>query len=213
MNIIDPLLSNYAEMYSSEEPKLLNDLNRETFANILMPRMLSGHLQGRLLSMISHMIRPKLILEIGTFTGYSALCFAEGLTEDGQLHTIDINDELAPLVKSFISKANMENKIITHYGNAADIIPTLEVSFDLVFIDADKINYSLYYDLVFDKIKKGGYIIADNVLWDGKVLDMKNADKDTKGIHLFNEKIKNDIRVEQVLLTVRDGLLIVRKTE
>lgn len=211
MDIIDPFLSHYAEKYSSAEPPVLYELNRETFANILMPRMLSGHLQGRLLSMLSHMIRPKTVLEIGTYTGYSALCFAEGLSEDGHLHTIDINDELAPLVKSFISKAGMENKITTHYGDAAEIIPSLPGLFDLVFIDADKINYSLYYDLVFDKVNKGGYLIADNVLWDGKVLNMENADKDTRGIHLFNEKIKNDQRVEKVLLTVRDGLLIIRK--
>lgn len=211
MDIIDPFLSHYAEKYSSAEPPVLHELNRETFANILMPRMLSGHLQGRLLSMLSHMIRPKTVLEIGTYTGYSALCFAEGLSEDGHLHTIDINDELAPLVKSFISKAGMENKITTHYGDAAKIIPSLPGLFDLVFIDADKINYSLYYDLVFDKVNKGGYLIADNVLWDGKVLNMENADKDTRGIHLFNEKIKNDQRVEKVLLTVRDGLLIIRK--
>ena len=155
--------------------------------------MLSGHLQGRILSMISHMIRPKTILEIGTFTGYSAICFAEGLADDGQLHTIDINDELSPLVKSSISKAGMEKKIITHWGNALTIIPTLPGPFDLVFIDADKISYSNYYDLVFDKVRPGGFIIADNVLWDGKVLNMENADKDTKAIHPFNEKIINDI--------------------
>ena len=211
MNIIDPAITDYAENYSSDEPAVLRELNRETFANVLMPRMLSGHLQGRLLSMLSKMIRPKAILEIGTYTGYSALCFAEGLSEDGHLHTIDINDELAPLVKSYLIKSGMENKIITHYGDAAEIIPALNGPFDLVFIDADKINYSLYYDLVFDKVRTGGYLIADNVLWDGKILSLENADKDTKAIHLFNEKIKNDNRVENVLLTVRDGLLIIKK--
>ena len=211
MEIIDPLICSYAEKFTSDEPAFLNELNRETYSKILMPRMLSGHLQGRLLSMLSHMIHPKTILEIGTYTGYSAICFAEGLAEDGHLHTIDINDELAPFVKSFFRKAGMENKITAHYGDAAGIIPTLQGPFELVFIDADKINYSLYYDLVFEKVKKGGFIIADNVLWDGKVLSMENTDKDTKAIQLFNEKIKNDIRVEQVLLTVRDGLLVIRK--
>lgn len=211
MDIIDPFLNDYAENYSSEEPLILKELNRDTFAKILMPRMLSGHIQGRMLSMLSHMISPKLILEIGTYTGYSALCFAEGLSESGHLHTIDINDELAPMVKSYITKAGMENKITLHNGNASEIIPTLSGPFDLVFIDADKINYSLYYDLVINKVRQGGFLIADNVLWSGKVLNLENADKDTLAIHQFNEKIKIDDRVEKVLLTVRDGLLIIRK--
>ena len=211
MDIIDPFLNDYAENYSSEEPLILKELNRDTFAKILMPRMLSGHIQGRMLSMLSHMISPKLILEIGTYTGYSALCFAEGLSEGGHLHTIDINDELAPMVKSYITKAGMENKITLHNGNASEIIPTLSGPFDLIFIDADKINYSLYYDLVINKVRQGGFLIADNVLWSGKVLNLENADKDTHAIHQFNEKIKKDDRVEKVLLTVRDGLLIIRK--
>ena len=211
MDIIDHSLTDYSGKYTSTEPSVLQELNRETYANVLMPRMLSGHLQGRLLSMISHMIHPKNILEIGTYTGYSAICFAEGLPEDGHLYTIDINDELAPLVQSFITKAKMENKITTLYGKAVEIIPTLLGPFDLVFIDADKINYSLYFDLVFEKVKKGGYLVADNVLWDGKVLDLKKADKETLAIHQFNEKINNDNRVENVLLTVRDGLMIIRK--
>lgn len=211
MDIIDPFLNDYAENYSSEEPHVLNELNRDTFAKVLMPRMLSGHIQGRMLSMLSHMIHPKLILEIGTYTGYSALCFAEGLSEDGHLHTIDINDELTPMVKSYIAKAGMGNKITLHNGNASEIIPTLTGPFDLVFIDADKINYSLYYDLVFSKVRQGGFLIADNVLWSGKVLTLENADKDTLAINQFNEKIKKDDRVEKVLLTVRDGLLIIRK--
>ena len=211
MDIIDPFLNDYAEKYSSEESLVLKELNRDTFSKVLMPRMLSGHIQGRMLSMLSYMIRPKLILEIGTFTGYSALCFAEGLLEGGHLHTIDINDELTPMVKSYIAKAGMEDKITLHNGNASEIIPGLSGSFDLVFIDADKINYSLYYDLVFDKVRQGGYLIADNVLWSGKVLNMETADKDTLAIHQFNEKIKKDTRVEKVLLTVRDGLLIIRK--
>ena len=211
MDIIDPFLNDYAVRYSSDESLVLKELNRDTFSKVLMPRMLSGHIQGRMLSMLSHMIRPKLILEIGTFTGYSALCFAEGLLEGGHLHTIDINDELTPMVKSYIAKAGMEDKITLHNGNASEIIPGLSGSFDLVFIDADKINYSLYYDLVFDKVRQGGFLIADNVLWSGKVLNMETADKDTLAIHQFNEKIKKDTRVEKVLLTVRDGLLIIRK--
>jgi caffeoyl-CoA O-methyltransferase len=211
MEFPDPAITEYSEKFTSPESNVLRELNRETHAKILMPRMLSGHLQGRILSMLSNMIRPKNILEIGTYTGYSAICFAEGLTDDGQLHTIDINDELAPLVKSAVAKAGMEKKIINHWGNALTIIPSLSGPFDIVFIDADKINYSNYYDLIFDKVRPGGYIIADNVLWDGKVLNMENADKDTKAIHQFNEKIKNDSRVESVLLPVRDGLMIVRK--
>lgn len=211
MDFIDSGISNYSEKYSSIESPVLSELNRETHAKILMPRMLSGHLQGRVLSMISHMIRPETILEIGTYTGYSAICMAEGLAENGQLHTIDINDELAPLVKSFIAKAGMENKIITHWGDAKKVIPGIPGPFDLVFIDADKTNYSNYYDLVFEKVRQGGFILADNVLWDGKVLNMENADKDTKAIHEFNEKVRNDDRVEKVLLPIRDGVMIVRK--
>ena len=211
MDIIDPAISSYAEEFTSHEPDYLRELNRETYANVLMPRMLSGHLQGRFLSMLSKMIRPKNILEIGTYTGYSAICFAEGLTSDGQLHTIDINDELAPLVKSYISKAGMENRIITHYGDAIKIIPSLSGPFDIVFIDADKINYSLYFDLVINKVSNGGYIIADNVLWDGKVLKPDKSDKDTLAIHQFNKKIQNDNRVENVLVTIRDGVMVIRK--
>jgi len=211
MEIIDPLINVYASKFTTDEPVVLSELNRETYSKVLMPRMLSGHHQGRFLSMLSHMIRPVNILEIGTYTGYSAISLAEGLSENGRLHTIDINDELKPMVKSFVEKAGMNEKIITYYGNAVDIIPTMNLEFDLVFIDADKTNYSLYYDLVFEKVKKNGYIVADNVLWDGKVLDLKKADKDTLAIHQFNEKIKNDIRVENVLVTIRDGLMIARK--
>ena len=213
MEFIEPAISAYAEKHTSPESSVLQELNRETHARILMPRMLSGHLQGRVLSMISHMIKPKLILEIGTYTGYSAICLAEGLLPDGHLHTIDINDELQPLVKSYITKAGLENKITAHYGNALNLIPTLPGPFDLVFIDADKINYSNYYKLVFEKIHSGGYIIADNVLWSGKILEEKNkVDKDTRALIDFNEMISNDERVEKVLLPIRDGLMVVRKT-
>ncbi|HNQ61983.1 MAG TPA: class I SAM-dependent methyltransferase [Bacteroidia bacterium] len=212
MDFLDPKIITFSEEFSSPESKVLQDLNRETNAKVLMPRMLSGHLQGRILSMLSHMIQPHKILEIGTYTGYSAICMAEGLAEDGHLYTIDINDELAPLVHQSIVKAEMEKKITTHYGNAIELIPTISGPFDLVFIDADKINYSNYYDLVIDKVKKGGFIIADNVLWSGKVLQEENKmDSDTKALLTFNRKIKTDERVEKVLLPVRDGLFIMRK--
>ena len=211
MDFIDKALSDYAEKHSSPESSVLQELNRETFANVLMPRMLSGHLQGRLLSMFSRMIQPKQILEIGTYTGYSAICMAEGLSDGGTLHTIDVNDELASLVKNYIAKAGMEKKIKPYIGDAANIIPAIQGPFDLVFIDADKINYSLYYELTFDKVRKGGFIIADNVLWSGKVLDPLKADKDTRALIAFNKKIQQDNRVEKVMAPIRDGLLIIQK--
>jgi caffeoyl-CoA O-methyltransferase len=211
MDLLDPVLSDYAEKHTAPEPQSLANLNRETNAKVLMPRMLSGHLQGRFLSMISHMIRPKNILEIGTYTGYSAICFAEGLPADGRIDTIDINDELTPMVREFVKQSGYENKLTLHTGDARNIIPTLDGPFDLVFIDADKINYAVYYDLVFDKINKGGWIVADNVLWSGKVLNLDQADKDTLAIHQFNEKVANDKRVENILVPIRDGLMICRK--
>ena len=212
MDIVHEALSEYADRHTSDEPAALKELNRETHAKVLMPRMLSGHLQGRLLSLISHMIRPKLVLEIGTYTGYSAICFAEGLQQGGMVHTIDINDELEPLIKRYIEKSGMKDKITTHFGDAKIILPSLTGPFDLVFIDADKFNYSVYYDLVFDKVKTGGIILADNVLWSGKVLeDQTNKDKDTSALIEFNKKIQADSRVENVMLTIRDGLLAIRK--
>ncbi|TAH42169.1 MAG: O-methyltransferase [Bacteroidetes bacterium] len=212
MDFLDSKLNLYTETHTSSENDVLESLNRETNAKILMPRMLSGHLQGRILSMLSHMIRPKQILEIGTYTGYSALCLAEGLQDDGCLHTIDINDELKSMVRTYIRKASMQEKIKTYYGNALDIIPGLDIKFDLVFIDADKINYSKYYDLVIDKIPSGAFILADNVLWSGKILDDElKMDSDTKSIHAFNQKIQQDTRIENVLLPVRDGIMLIRK--
>jgi caffeoyl-CoA O-methyltransferase len=214
MEFLDKDLTDYIESHTMPESPLLKKLNRDTQANILMPRMLSGHLQGRVLSMISHMIRPTGILEIGTYTGYSALCLAEGLQENGRLHTIDINEELESMVRSYIKEAGLENKISYYIGNALDIIKSLDLQFDIVFIDADKENYSNYYKLVFDKVRKGGFIIADNVLWSGKVIgtdQKKNTDKDTKAILEFNNMVHNDERVENVLLPVRDGLMILRK--
>jgi caffeoyl-CoA O-methyltransferase len=210
MEFIDLMIQQYTENFTSEESDVLRELNRETNAKVLMPRMLSGHLQGQFLSMISCMIQPERILEVGTYTGYSAICLAAGLKPNGMLHTIDINDELEDMVRKYFEKANVAEKIQYHLGNALQIIPTLNETFDLVFIDADKENYSAYFDLVIDKVRSGGFIIADNVLWSGKVLQEKK-DKDTQAIHLYNEKIKADNRVAQILLPIRDGLMIARK--
>lgn len=213
MSLLDESLVKYVEMHTSPEPEALKHLNRETYANVLKPRMLSGHLQGRLLSLFSHMIRPKNILEIGTFTGYSAICLAEGLQEEGIIYTLDNNEELESMVRSHFAKAGVQEKIHYIIGNALQIIPTINSTFDIVFIDADKINYVRYYDLVFDKVNKGGYIIADNVLWSGKVVaePNKKIDVDTQAILDYNTKIQQDSRVENILLPVRDGLLIARK--
>lgn len=213
MDFLDPKIEQYAEMHTTAENSVLQTLNRETYANVLMPRMLSGHLQGRVLSMFSQMLSPRRILEIGTYTGYSALCMAEGLAPDGILHTIDINEELETMVRTHIAKAGMEGKINYHIGNALEIIPSLNETFDMVFIDADKENYSRYYDMVIDNLRAGGIIIADNVLWSGKVLDEKELAKDveTKALDEFNKKIHADARVENVLMPIRDGLMVVRK--
>ncbi len=210
MEFIDEKIEDYALAHSQPESEVLKKLNRETHAKILQPRMLSGHMQGNLLSMFSKMIQPKQILEIGTYTGYSAICLAQGLQEDGKLHTIDINEELEKIVRSYFNEAGLANKINYYIGNALDIIPSINETLDLVFIDADKKNYSTYYDLVFDKVRKGGYIIADNVLWSGKVLDEK-MDADTRAIDNFNKKIHADDRIEHMILPLRDGLMIVRK--
>ena len=213
MEFLDEDLQQYCEDHTSPETEVLKKLNRETHANIMMPRMLSGHLQGRTLAMFSQMLRPQQILEIGTYTGYSGICLAEGLTENGTLHTIDINDELEDLVRRYFAEAGIENKVKYYLGNALEIIPTLDQTFDLVFIDADKINYSNYFDLVIDKVRPGGFIIADNVLWSGKVLEKfrKKLDKDTEALLHLNEKVQLDDRVENVLLPIRDGLLVIRK--
>jgi len=209
MDFIDEKINIYSELHSSPESEILKNLNRETHANVLMPRMLSGHLQGRMLSMISCMIQPLSILEIGTYTGYSALCLAEGLKDNGLIHTIDINDELTPMVRKYVSLAGLDSKFRIYTGNALDIIPTLNGPFDLVFIDADKINYTNYFDLVFDKVNKGGYILADNVLWSGKIIaPLSEMDKDTLALHQFNERIAHDNRLEKVLLPVRDGVMV-----
>lgn len=208
MDILNDDLLRYAEQHTTAESDLLKKINRDTHAHILMPRMLSGHLQGRILSMISNMIRPRRVLEIGTYTGYSALCFVEGLPDDGRIITIDINEELEDRVREYFKP--WQEKIDYRIGNALDIIPTLKETFDLVFIDADKRNYNNYYDMVIDKVRPGGYVLADNVLWSGKVLDTQ-PDNDTKAILSFNQKIHEDPRVENVLLPVRDGIMMIRK--
>ena len=212
MEFLPKEIDEFITRFSDKEPELLAQLNHETWEKVLIPRMLSGHFQGRVISMLSHMIQPKRILEIGTYTGYSAICFAEGLQENGIIHTIDINEELESIVNKYIEKSNLKETIINHIGNALDIIPTLKEEFDIVFIDADKSNYSNYYDLVFDKVKKGGYIIADNVLWSGKVVEnRKDLDQDTLALIDYSEKIHNDKRVQHVLFPIRDGLMIARK--
>lgn len=212
MEFIAKEIEDYALAHSQPESEILKKINRDTHAHVLMPRMLSGHMQGNLLSMFSKMIQPKQILEIGTYTGYSGICLTQGLQEGGKLHTIDINEELELMVRSFIKDAGLSNKINYYIGNALNIIPTIKETFDLIFIDADKKNYSAYYDLVFDKVRSGGYIIADNVLWSGKVLEAaEKMDKETQNINDFNKKIHADVRVEHMLLPVRDGLMVIRK--
>jgi len=212
MDFLPKEIDAYSVAHTTSETTVLNDLNRQTNIQILQPRMLSGHLQGRVLSMLSHMIQPTNILEIGTYTGYSAICLAEGLKEEGKVVTIDRNAELEDFALSYFEKANVSNKIDFRIGNAIDIIPSLKETFDLVFIDADKTNYSNYFDLVIDKLPKGAYIITDNVLWSGKVVQkVEEHDMETKAIVEYNEKIHNDPRVENILFPIRDGLMIARR--
>ena len=211
MEFLPEDIQRYVEEHTLAENPLLQKLNRDTHANVMMPRMLSGHVQGRVLSMLSHMIRPVNILEIGTYTGYSAICMAEGLAPEGKLYTIDINEELEDMVRHYFKEAGIDSKVEYIIGNALEVIPGLDVSFDLVFIDADKINYSNYFDLVIDKVRQGGFIIADNVLWSGKVVKQGKIDKDTQALLDFNANVHTDERVENVLFPVRDGLMILRK--
>ena len=212
MDFLDERLTEYVEQHTKDESDILAKLNRETQAKVIMPRMLSGHLQGRVLSMLSHMIKPQRMLEIGTYTGYSALCLAEGLPENGKLITIDINEELHDMVKRYVKESGYENKIEVLSGDATKIIPLLEEQIDMVFIDADKENYALYYDLTFDKLSTGGYIVADNVLWSGNILKPEDEmDSETLALHQFNKKIQSDNRVENVMFPIRDGLMIIRK--
>lgn len=205
-------IEEYILKHSDQEDPILAELNRETNLKILRPRMLSGHLQGKILEMLSKMIRPEKILELGTYTGYSAICLAKGLQEKGELHTIEINDELEDIITKYIEKADLTNKIKLHFGDAREIIPEINEQFDLVFIDADKREYLEYYNLVFDFVKPGGFILADNVLWNGKVIELDEPDDEyTKGIFDFNEFLKSDDRVEKVILPLRDGLTLIRK--
>lgn len=212
MDFLPADLAAYADAHTSPESDLLRRLNRQTHVRVLRPRMLSGHGQGRFLAMLSQMLRPRRILEIGTYTGYSALCLAEGLANDGRLITIDNNEELEAFARSYWEQSPYASRIDFRLGNAAHLIPTLNETFDLVFIDADKRNNALYYDLVIDQVRPGGIILADNVLWSGKVVQpVKSSDKDTQSVLAFNQKIQADSRVENVLLPIRDGILMMRK--
>lgn len=213
MEFLDKEMMDYVEQHTSPETELLKKINRDTHAHVLMPRMLSGHLQGRVLATFSHMIRPKAILEIGTYTGYSALCLAEGLQERGVLHTIDINEELEDKVRGYFKESPFHQQLHYHIGNALEIIPQLNAPWELVFIDADKRNYENYFDLVIDQLQPGGFIIVDNVLWSGKVVEADKKDKDTEAIRSFNNKVHQDDRVENVLFPIRDGLMVVRKVK
>jgi predicted O-methyltransferase YrrM len=200
----------YAEQHTTTEDEVLQALRRETYLKVLQPQMLSGQIQGQLLTFFSQMLQPKAILEIGTFTGYAAICLAKGLTQNGIMHTIEVNEEKETIIRKYLAKANLNNKVQLHIGDAAQIIPTLTETFDLVFIDAGKKHNALYYDMIFDRVRQGGFIITDNVLWKGKVTEETN-DKRTRLIDEFNKKIQGDERVENLLLPVRDGLMIVRK--
>lgn len=211
LDFIKKDIQDYSDKHTTVASSLLEKIDRETNLNVLRPRMLSGHVQGRILSMIAHMIKPQCVLEIGTYTGYSALCMAEGLPEDGKLYTIDINEELEPIVQQYFEESDYKEQLQYLIGNAMDLIPTIEEKFDLVFIDADKVNYLNYYEQVIGKMNTGGFIIADNILWSGKVTaSPKPNDKDTKALIEFNQRVHDDARVENVLLPVRDGLMILR---
>jgi predicted O-methyltransferase YrrM len=210
MEILNETIQAYLDQHCEKEPELLRHINRQTHLKVPMPRMLSGHFQGRLLSLLSKMIRPKRILEIGTFTGYATLCLAEGLVPEGIIHTIDINEEIEDLVNQHFKQSPFKDKIKYHVGSALDIIPRIAEKFDLVFIDADKKNNGTYYDLVFDMVTPGGIILIDNVLWSGKVLT-ELKDSDSNSIRNFNEKVTKDQRTEKLIFPIRDGLFIVRK--
>lgn len=211
MHFLSETLENYVAQHSQDEPEVLRELARETHLKVLQPRMLSGHFQGRVLSLLSKLVRPKHILEIGTYTGYSAICLAEGLQPNGQLQTIDVNEELVSLQRKYFEKSGFGELIIQHLGDAQKIIPSLNFSFDLVFIDADKENYSNYFDLVLPKMNNGGLILSDNVLWSGKVVEpVKPTDKSTLALLEYNKKLKEDPRIETVLLPIRDGLMVSR---
>ena len=211
-DIVNNKIEDYIRKNSSKEPEILKDLNKETYLKVLNPRMLSGHIQGRFLSIITKLIKPKKILEIGTYTGYSAICMAEGLIENGIIHTIDINEELVSIQNKYFKKSKCNNSITQHVGDARNIIKSINEKFDLVFLDADKENYIEYYELVIEKVKKGGLIIADNVLWTGKVVEPeKDDDELTQYLIDFNKMINEDDRVENIILPLRDGLNVILK--
>jgi predicted O-methyltransferase YrrM len=212
MHFIPEDIDDYVVRHSEDEPELLKQLSRETHQKILQPRMLTVHYQGRVLSMISKLVNPKNILEIGTYTGYSALCLAEGLQKDGALHTIDINEELFDIQRKYFEKSEYGKQIHQHLGNALDIVPKLDMVFDLIFIDADKENYTHYFNLIVEKVNTGGIILSDNVLWSGKVIEpLQPDDLETKALIEYNALLKEDKRIETVMLPIRDGLTISRK--
>ena len=211
MEILPDDLQSYLDAHCEAEPDVLKFINRETHLKVLKPNMLSGHYQGRVLSMLSKMMQPRLIVEIGTFTGYATICLAEGLADDGMIHTIEVNREMEEMLNSHFKLTNVEKKIKQHFGPAADVLPRFEASsIDMAFIDADKKNNFLYFDLIFDKVRSGGLIIIDNVLWKGKVYGTEK-DADTESFRKLNDQIAVDTRVEQLILPVRDGLMIIRK--
>lgn len=211
MNLLPEDIEQYVSEHSQAAPEYLQALERETQMKVLMPQMISGSLQGNVLAMFVHMLQPKNILEIGTFTGYSALWMAQALPDDGMVTTVDINEELEDMVRNYIARSQLAHKITYIIGNALEVIPTLKASYDMVFIDADKLNYRAYYDMVLPKVRKGGFIIADNVLWGGKVAQEEKLKSNGEAIRKFNDYVHNDPRVANVLLPIRDGLMVARK--
>lgn len=205
-------IQEYCDNHTTPESELLYQLNRQTHLKVMRPRMLSGKSQGMLLQMISHMIRPKRILEVGTYTGYSTLCLASGLASDGLIYTIDKNEELEEMIRTYLEKGGIMPQTRLYIGQALEVIPQLNEAWDLVFLDADKVNYTAYYELILPQMKQGSYMLADNVLWSGKVVEeLKNNDKDTRAMLEFNEHVQNDPRVNNMLLPFRDGLMFIEK--
>lgn len=206
-------LEEYLEQHATPMDEVLESLYRETHLHAMNPRMASGPVQGRFLQFICQMMRPKKVLEIGTFTGFSTICMARGMAPDGLLTTIEANEEYEGIIRKYLEKAGVTDRVRLIVGDAKMVIPTLENGFDLVFIDADKVSYPIYYDLVMDKLNPGGILLADNVLWEGKVLNADTKERDTQAIRVFNDKVQNDSRVENVLLPLRDGLMMIRKNQ
>ena len=212
MQFLPSAIDRYSTAFTDKEHSVLHELYRETHLTQTMPQMVSGHMQGSILQLFIHMAQPKRILEVGTFTGYSAIAMALAMQEGGELHTIEYDDKYKEIIEQYVQKAGVQDRITLHFGSGLEVIPQLEGVFDMVFIDADKINYSAYYDLIFDQVPIGGYLIADNVLWSGKVTeDEHQFDKDTRALHAYNEKISRDSRVKHILLPLRDGLMVAQK--